>query len=131
MSITGVHDAEDTYTPSEMRIYTHLGTSANHGATAMKLVLNVYMVGAQALGMLRATRAVRSFPNTPVGNSTLYNKPPTEELLLNPPFQAGTLGAAAANAAPRECAVTLSRCYDDAGNSTWGLTLAAKNARYV
>jgi hypothetical protein len=46
-------------TPSEMRIYTHLGTAVNHGATAMKLVLNVYMVGAQALGMGRAV--VKSF----------------------------------------------------------------------
>lgn len=89
-----------------MSTYTHLGTAANHVATAMKLVLNVYIVGAQALGMLRATKAVRSFPNAPVGNNTLYNKPPTEELLLNPSFQAGTLGAAAANAAPRVWAVT-------------------------
>jgi hypothetical protein len=101
MSFAGVHDTEDTYTPSEMRIYTHLGTAVNHGATAMKLVLNVYMVGAQALGMLRATRAVRIFPNAPAGSSTLYNKPPTEELSSNPSFQAGTLKAAAANAAPR------------------------------
>jgi hypothetical protein len=84
-----------------MRIYTHLGTTANHVAIAMKLLLNVYMVGAQALDMLRAAKAVRISPNAPVGNKTLCNKPPTEELSSNPAFQAGTLGAAAANAAPR------------------------------
>jgi hypothetical protein len=75
----------------------------------MKLVLNVYIVGAQALGILRATKAVKSFPNPPVGNNTLYNKPPTEELSSNPAFHAGTLGAAAANAAPRVWAVTFRR----------------------
>jgi hypothetical protein len=107
--ISGKFHSGTTHTPSDMSIYTHLGTAANQVATAMKLVLNVYIVGAQALGMLRATKAVKSFPNPPVGNNTLYNKPPTEELSSNPAFHAGTLGAAAANAAPRVWAVTFRR----------------------
>jgi hypothetical protein len=92
---------EDTHIPSEMKIYTHLGTAASQLEIAMKLLLNVYIVGAQALETLRATKAVRISPNAPVGNKTLCNKPPTEELSSKPSFQAGTLGAAAANAAPR------------------------------
>ncbi|KAG1902427.1 uncharacterized protein F5891DRAFT_1172103 [Suillus fuscotomentosus] len=85
----------------ELRMRTQkplpLGKKAYEAQVAMGYWTSEY----EAPDMLRATKAVRIFPNAPVGNKTLCNKPPTEELLSNPAFQAGMLGAAAANAAPR------------------------------
>lgn len=69
-----------TYIPSETNTYTQRGTRENQRATDMKLVLNVYMVGAHALGTLSATSTVRNFPKPPSGVKTPYNKPPTDEL---------------------------------------------------
>lgn len=69
-----------THMPSETRMYTQRGTRENQWATDMKLVLNVYMVGAHALGTLSATSTVRNLPKPPRGVRTPYNKPPTDEL---------------------------------------------------
>ena len=73
----------------------------NHPEIAMKLVLKVYIVGAQALGILSATSTVRNFPKPPRGIKMLFTKPPTDELFWNPIFHAGTVGAAAEKAAPK------------------------------
>lgn len=67
----------------------------------MELVLKVYIVGAQALGIVSATSTVRSFPKPPTGIRMLFTRPPTDELFWNPTFHAGTVGAAAAKAAPK------------------------------
>jgi len=52
----------------------------NHPAIAMELVLKVYIVGAQALGIVSATSTVRNFPKPPTGIKMLFTKPPTDEL---------------------------------------------------
>ena len=46
----------------------------------MRLVLNVYMVGAHALGILSATSTVRNLPKPPRGDKTPYSRPPTDVL---------------------------------------------------
>ena len=69
----------------------------------MKLDANVYIVGAQVLGINRAMRTVKNFPNPPAGARTAASNPPTLLPLSKPAFQAGTAGAAAAKAAPSMC----------------------------
>ena len=61
-------------------MYTQRGTRENQWATDMRLVLNVYMVGAHALGMLSATSTVRNLPKPPRGDKMPNNKPPTDVL---------------------------------------------------
>jgi hypothetical protein len=114
----------NTHIPSEIRIYTQRGTRENQVEIATKLVLNVYIVGAQALGILSATSTVRNLPNPPTGVKTAYNKPPTDVLSWNPAFHAGTLGAAAANAAPRVCPVICNILVKLHGRSTTTETYA-------
>ena len=69
-----------THMASQMMIYTQRGTKVNQWATDMRLVLNVYMVGAHAHDTLSATSTVRNLPKPPRGLRTPYNKPPTDEL---------------------------------------------------
>jgi len=68
----------------------------------MKLVPNVYIVGAHALGMDNATRTTRSFPNPPVGERMADMRPPILSPPSNPAFQDGTAGADAVKTAPRK-----------------------------
>lgn len=66
--------------PSEIRMYTQRGTRVNQWAMDWRLVLNVYIVGAHALGTLSATSTVRNLPKLPKGLRMPYNKPPTDVL---------------------------------------------------
>lgn len=87
--------------PSEITTYTHLGIFAKNVAIVMKLLANVYMVGAQALGMDSARRTVRNLPNPPNGDSTAAMRPPTLLPPSNPVSQEELKVADAANTAPR------------------------------
>ncbi|PSR74362.1 hypothetical protein PHLCEN_2v9870 [Hermanssonia centrifuga] len=68
----------------------------------MKLEPKIYMVGAHALGMDKARRAVRNFPNPPKGDKIALMRPPMLFPLSNPASHVGTLGAEAANITPRK-----------------------------
>ena len=66
----------------------------------MKLVQTVYIVGALALGVVRANNTRRNFPNPPTGCRTASTRPPTFVALFRPAPHAGTYDAAAVKAAP-------------------------------
>ena len=68
----------------------------------MKLVPNVYIVGAHALGIDSATRTVRNLPKPPAGERTADMRPPRLFPPSNPVFQDGTAGAEAVKTAPRK-----------------------------
>ena len=87
--------------PSEMTTYTHRGIFAKNVAMVMKLLANVYIVGAQALGMDSARRTVRNFPNPPKGDKTAAMRPPTLLPPSNPASQDGLTAADAAKTAPK------------------------------
>ena len=87
--------------PSEIIAYTHLGTFASAVATVIELLAKVYIVGAHALGTVRARRTVKNFPNPPKGESTASMSPPTLLPFWKPTSQAGTVEAQAAKIAPR------------------------------
>ena len=74
---------------------------AKYEPIVMKLDPNVYIVGAHALGMVRARSTVRNLPKPPVGCSTASMSPPTLLPFWKPSFQAGTEEAQAAKIAPR------------------------------
>lgn len=88
--------------------YTHIatatigkryrGTFSMKGAMAIKLVPNVYIVGATALGTDNATSMTKNLPNPPAGDNTADIKSPTFSW---PADHAGTVAAEAANAAPK------------------------------
>lgn len=79
-----------THMASETRIYTQRGRRKNQWETAIRLVLNVYMVGTAALGTPSATSTVINLPKPPKGDSTPYSKPPTDELFWKAAFHSGT-----------------------------------------
>lgn len=81
--------------------YTNRGSLANNGMTVMKLDPKVYIVGAHALGTVRATTTVRKFPKPPAEERTACTRPPTLLPCSNPAFHDGLWNAEAANAAPR------------------------------
>ena len=91
-----------THMASEIMTKTHLGIFAKTVATVMKLHANVYIVGAQALGIVRARRTVRNLPKPPSGDKIAAMRPPTLLPLSNPASHAGTFAAQAANTAPRQ-----------------------------
>jgi hypothetical protein len=68
----------------------------------MKLVPNVYIDGAHALGVDNAMRTVRNLPNPPVGLRTANTRPPMLLPPSNPMAQDGTAGADAVKAAPKK-----------------------------
>jgi hypothetical protein len=68
----------------------------------MKLVPNVYIVGAHALGADNAARTVRNLPNPPAGLRTANMRPPMLLPPSNPMAQDGTAGADAVKAAPKK-----------------------------
>lgn len=70
----------------------------------MELEPNVYMVGAQALGMDSARRTVRNLPNPPRGDKTASISPPTLLPPSKPSFHDGVNGADAAKTAPMKWA---------------------------
>ena len=61
---------------------------------------NVYIVGAEAEGTDSERSTTRNFSNPPVGARIAEISPPKLFPSLNPDFQDGTAGAAAAKAAP-------------------------------
>ena len=66
----------------------------------MKLVHTVYMVGAIALGVVKARSTRRNLPKPPLGCKIAATRPPTSFPLSKPSFQAGMYLAATVNAAP-------------------------------
>jgi hypothetical protein len=84
---------------------TYLGTFAKYGATAIKLVAREYRFGADELGMVKANKTMRIFPNVAVGASIAKINPPMSFPFWKPEDQGGTKGADAAKAAPRVCPV--------------------------
>jgi hypothetical protein len=68
----------------------------------MKLIPNVFIVGAHELGMDSATRTGRNLPNPPVGLKTADISPPMLLPPSDPMAQDGTAGANAAKAAPKK-----------------------------
>lgn len=72
----------------------------------MKLLENVYMVGAHAAGIVNASRTVRNLPRFPRGERIASTRPPMLFPSSKPSFQAGTYGADAASAAPRQWEVS-------------------------
>lgn len=68
---------------------------------AMKLVPNVFIVGAHELGMDSAM-TVRNLPNPPVGLKTADIRPPMLLSPSDPMAQDGTAGANAVKAAPKK-----------------------------
>lgn len=87
----------------EMIAITYLGTLAKKGATVIKLVQNVYIVGAHALGTVNDMSTMRNLPNPPVGCKIAAMRPPISFPFPRPACQDGTEVAADANAAPRRC----------------------------
>ena len=84
---------------SDIIAKTYCGTFRNIGAIVMKLVPNVYIDGAHALGVDNAMRTVR---NLPVGLRTANTRPPMLLPPSNPMAQDGTAGADAVKAAPKK-----------------------------
>lgn len=76
------------------------GILANTVDIVMKLVQTVYSVGAQALGVLNASKTSRNFPNPPAGARMAPTRPPTSLPFPRPSCHVVTYGAAAVNAAP-------------------------------
>ena len=69
---------------------------------AMKLVPNVFIVGAHELRMDSAMMTVRNLPNPPVGLKTADIRPPMLLPPSDPMAQDGTAGANAVKAAPKK-----------------------------
>ena len=88
---------------------THLGILAKNVEIVMKLLVNVYMVGASELGIVNATMTTRNFPKPPSGDKTAATSPPTLLPPSNPASHDGVNGADAAKTAPKQCAVYCSR----------------------
>lgn len=98
----------------------------------MRLVPNVYIAGADALGIVNASNTVRNFPKPPTGERIAEIKPPRFSPSSNPADQAGTAGEDAANAAPMKCGmICLSVSFDNWRIKNHALTLALKKAEYV
>jgi hypothetical protein len=87
---------------SEIIAKKYRGTFWKIGAIVMKLVPNVYIVGAHALGTDNATMTMRNLPNPPLGARTADIRPPMLSPPSNPVAQDGTAGADAVKAAPRK-----------------------------
>jgi hypothetical protein len=66
----------------------------------MALELNVYIVGAHALGIVNASKTVKNFPKPPRGDNTASIRPPTLLPPSKPVFQESLNGAEAAKTAP-------------------------------
>lgn len=99
----------------------------------MKLVPNVYIVGAVELGMDNATNTTRNLPKPPVGDRTAEMKPPRLFPSPNPTDRAGIAGEDAANVAPRKWGIiySLVSSIERRFRTKLVLTLALKKARYV
>ncbi len=96
----------NTYTAVEMMAITYLGMLAKKGATVIKLVQTVYIVGAHALGVVRDNSTSKNLPKPPVGWRIAAIRPPTSLPFPRPACHVGTDRAAEANAAPRRCTGT-------------------------
>ncbi len=79
-----------TYIAVEITAKTQRGILEKIDATVMKLVQTVYIVGAIALGVVRAMRTKRNFPNPPLGARIAANSPPTFPVPPRPSSQDGT-----------------------------------------